>query len=173
MPRVVVIKQETDVETLVSSTLVSAKASDAQASAAIDAFKILNPHLADVKSIKPGAVVLVPDSPRFKESASTPVAAGALDDMQKLVRAGLTGAGARMRASNAERADERAEVANVQKLAAVKKAAESDPQLKQQLDDAAKAAKAAQQEAAQAEKALDTMLSGATTELTALSKLLG
>ena len=78
-----------------------------------------------------------------------------------------------MRASNAERADERAEVANVQKLAAVKKAAESDPQLKQQLDDAAKAAKAAQLEAAQAEKALDTMLSGATTELTALSKLLG
>ena len=42
MPRVVVIKQETDVETLVSSTLLSARASDAQASAAIDAFKRLN-----------------------------------------------------------------------------------------------------------------------------------
>jgi hypothetical protein len=172
MPRLVVIKQEMNIATLTSS-LLSAKVSDAQASTATDALKTLNPHLADLKSIKPGTVVLVPDSPNFKDSASTPAAEGTLDDFSKLVKTGISDAADRMRAANAARAEERAEVVNVQKLAAVKKAAESDPQLKQQLDDAAKAAKAAQQEAAQAEKALDTMLSGATTELTALSKLLG
>src|SRR5580765_853083 len=91
MPRLVVIKQETDIKTL-SSTLLSARASDAQAATATDALKTLNPHLADVKSIKPGTVVLVPDSPALKDSASAPVAEGPLDDFSKLMKTGISDA---------------------------------------------------------------------------------
>lgn len=172
MPRLVVIKQETDIKTL-SGTLLAARTSDAQAATATDALKTLNPHLADVKSIKPGTVVLVPDSPHFKASASTPAAADTLDDFGKLMKSGITSAGDRMRAANATRAEERAEVTNILKTAAFKKTVESDPALKQQLGDAAKEAKAEQQEAAQAEKAVEAMLKGVSTELAALSKLLG
>jgi hypothetical protein len=172
MPRVLVIKQETDLQTL-SGTLLGAKVSDAQARTAIDAFRTLNPHVADVKSIKPGTVVLVPDSPQFKDSASQPAAGDAIDDFAKLVKTGLADAAGRMRAANTARAEERAEVANVAKLAAFKKAIDADPELKAQVADAAKAAKAAQQEAAQAEKTLDAMQKDAATELAALAKLLG
>jgi hypothetical protein len=172
MPRVVVIKQETDVETL-RSTLLSARVSDAQAASAMEDFRTLNPHVAELTSLKPGTIVLVPDSPRFKASASASVAADPTDDLQKLVSASISAAAHRVTAANAARAEERAELANAQKLSAVKKAAENDPQLREQLADAAKASKAAQQENAQAEKALDLMLDGAHNELTALSKLMG
>lgn len=172
MPRVVVIKQQTDVEAL-RSTLLSARASDAQAATAMEDFRALNPHVAELKSLKPGMIVLVPDSPQFKASASTSVAAEPSDDLQKLVRASITAAAHRVTAANAARAEERAELANAQKLSAVKKAAESDPQLREQLADAAKASKTAQQENAQAEKALDVMLNGANSELAALLKLVG
>lgn len=172
MPRLVVIKQETDIQTL-SSTLLSAKLSDAQAASATDALKTLNPHLADVKSLKPGTVLLVPDSPQFKVTATTPAAGGTLDDFGKLLKTGLSDAGDRLKAANAARAEEIAEVASVQKLAAFKKVIETDAELKAQLGDATKDAKTEQQEAAQAEKAMDTMLKGAAAELAALTKLLG
>jgi hypothetical protein len=172
MPRVVVIKQETDIQTI-GSSLLGARTSSAQATNAIEALKTLNPHVADVKNIKPGTVLLVPDSPHFKASASVPASAGTLDDLQKLTRGGLTAAAARMKAADTARANELSELAGLQKLAAVKRAIDSDPQLKEQLGDAAKAAKAAQQEAAKAEAALDTMLKGATSELNELAKLLG
>jgi hypothetical protein len=167
-----VIKQETDLQAL-GASLLSAKASDTQAAAAMNDFRTLNPHVADLKTLKPGTVVLVPDAPQFKPSASDPVTADPVDEFQKLVRASLTGAARRVTAANAARADERTELANVQKLSAVKKAIESDPELRGQLADAAAAAKTAQQDGARAEKALDMMLQGANTELTALSKLLG
>ena len=172
MPRVVVIKETTDIQTLGGSML-GAKVSGVQATNAIDALKTLNPHVADVKNIKAGTVLLVPDSPYFKESASAPVSAGPLDDFQKLVRGGITAAAARMKAASAARAEELSQVAGLQKLAAVKKAMESDPELKEQLGDASRTAKAAQAEAAKAETALDAMLEGATIELRGLAKLLG
>ena len=172
MPRVVVIREATDIQTLGGSML-GARVSGAQATNAIDALKTLNPHIANVKNIKAGTVLLVPDSPHFKESASAPALEGPLDDLQKLVRGGLTAAAARMKAANAARAEELSEVAGLQKLAAVKRAMESDPELKEQLGDAARTAKAAQAEATKAETALDTMLEGATTELGDLAKLLG
>jgi hypothetical protein len=172
MPRVVVIKQETDLEAL-GATLLSAKASGAQAASAMNDFRALNPHVADLKTLAPGTVVLVPDAPQFKPSASESVAADPVDEFQKLVRASLTAAARRVGAANAARADERTELANVQKLAAVKKAVEADPELRDQLANASAAAKAAQQEGARADKALDMMLNGASSELAAISKLLG
>ena len=172
MPRLVVVKQETDIRTL-SNSLLSSAVSSTQAASATDALKTLNPHLAGVQTIKPGTVLLVPDSPNFDESASAPATGNAVDDFTKLLKTGLSEAAERMRSANAARAAQRAEVASIQKLAAVKKVVETDPELKAQLSDATKEAKTEQQEAAEAEKAVDTMLKGATAELAALSKLLG
>jgi hypothetical protein len=172
MPRVVVIRNETDLESL-TGKLLRSRVSEAQARSAAESLARLNPHIADVTKLAPGMVVLVPDSPTFNESASEPAAGGAVDDLHKLVRGGLVAAATRMKAANSERATERAEVVNAQKTAAVKKAMEADPHLKEQLEEAAKSAKAAQQDAAQAEKTMAGMVEGAESELAALAKLLG
>jgi hypothetical protein len=171
MPRLVVIRKESDLKAL-TGQLLSARLNDAQAASAVDSLQVLNPHV-DLAQLEPGTVLLVPDGPSFKDSASEPASGDAVGDFQKLVRNGVSAAATRLKDANAARADQRAEVTNVQKTAAIKKLAESDPDLKAQLDEAVKASKAAQQEAAQAEKTVSSILDSSKAELAALSKLIG
>ena len=116
---------------------------------------------------------MVPDSPSFKASASDSVPGNALSDFQELVQTGLEAAAARLKAGNTERDARRADVAAVLKIAAVQRIIATDPDFKQQLDDATKAAKQDQQREAQAAQILDTATKGALAELDAVAKLLG
>jgi hypothetical protein len=152
--------------------LVDARFSGNQADSALQLLQAINPHV-DLNKLAVGTVLLVPDAPAFKASASTPLASDALGSVQELVRTGLAAAAARLTAANAALAANRAAVAAVQKTRGFKRAIDADPQLKEQLDGAAKAFKDDEHQAAEAEQALDTMSKRALAELAALGKLLG
>ena len=66
--RILVIKQDTDLQAL-SGRLLSAKLSGDQADSALEALQHLNPH-ADLKKLRIGTVLLVPEAPGFKASAT-------------------------------------------------------------------------------------------------------
>jgi hypothetical protein len=169
--RMIVIKQETDLQGL-SSKLLSARLTSDKAHSALQSLQALNPHV-DLKKVASGTVLLVPDAPGFKVSASDSVPGNALADFQQLVENNLDAAAARLKAGNAERDARRADVAAVLKVPAVQRLIETDPDFKQQLEDATRAAKQDQQREAQAGQTLDAAAKGALTELAAVAKLLG
>jgi hypothetical protein len=171
MPRIVVITENTKLDAL-GSTLLNGRLSDAQASSALESLQAMNPHV-DLRNVAAGTVLLVPDAPGFKASATEPVAADAIGDFRKILLDNLNAAAGRMKAGNAARAEERAAVAGVQKTAAFKRIVERDPQLRQEMEDASNAGKEEQREAAQGEKAIDAAVKGATAELANLARLLG
>jgi hypothetical protein len=169
-----VIKNDTDLQTLRTS-LMSGRLSAAQAASALEELQALNPHvpLKEANAIPANTVLLVPDAPSFKTSATESVAGGPLEALQKLVRDDLAAAAKRLKAGNAARASQRAEVLSVHKSAAFKKIVERDPELKQQVDDAVKVLKEDQQQATQAEETLEAAMEGTRAELASLAKLLG
>ncbi len=169
--RILVIKQDTDLQAL-SGRLLSAKLSGDQADSALEALQHLNPH-ADLKKLRIGTVLLVPEAPGFKASATDAVADETFVGFQRLVRGALSSAADNLKAGNAERASERDEFAAVVKRAAVKRMIDSDAELKQQVADAAKAHKDEEQQAEQAEQNLATASKAALAKLTELGKLLG
>jgi hypothetical protein len=169
--RMLLIKQDTDIQEL-SRRLLSARLSSDRVDSTLQSLQALNPH-ADLRTLRAGTVLLVPEAPSFKVSATDPVHGEPFDDFQKLVRAGLNGAAKRLEARNAARAAEQAEVTTMLKTAALKRILETDADLKQQAAEAVKAAKEEQQEADQAEQALAAAGKAALGALAALGKLLG
>jgi hypothetical protein len=152
--------------------LLSARLSSGQADSALAALQALNPH-ADFKKLRAGTVLLVPDAPSFKASASDSVAGETFDGFQQLVRSALGSATENLKAGNLERAGERDEVIEVTKRAAVKRIIDADAELKQQVTDATKAFKEDQQQAEQAEQDLAAASKAALAKLAELKKLLG
>lgn len=171
MPRVFIVSQKANLQAL-STSLLGTTLSNTQATSALQSLQVLNPHV-DLKNVPAGTVLLVPDEPGFTASASDSVGGGVLEGFQRLVQGELNAAAKRLKEGQAARAGQRAEVAAVQKTAAFKKIVEKDPQLKQQLDEAAKASKEDQQQDALAEQTLDAAKTGAMAELASLAKLLG
>ena len=171
MPRVFVVKEDTDLQAL-GTVLLRAGLSDARAGSAREALRAMNRHV-DPDRIVAGMVLLVPDEPGFNTSATEPVARDPLAAFRQIMRTELTAAAKKLKAGNEARAEEHAEVTSVEKAAAFKKIVAADPVLKQQLEDAAKAFKIDQQEAVQSEQALDAATKGALAELASLAKLLG
>lgn len=169
--RMLVIKQETDLQAL-STRLLSARLSSGKAESAIESLRALNPHL-DLQKLAAGTVLLVPDTPSFKASASSSVAADVFDGFEQLVRSGLDAAAAKLKAGNEARAAQHADVAAVLKTSTVKRVIESDAELKQQLEAETKTFKEDQQRAAEAEQMLQDATKGARIDLAFLSKLLG
>ena len=169
--RILVIKQDTDLPAL-SGRLLSARLSGEQADSTLKALQDLNPH-ADLKKLRAGTVLLVPEAPGFKVSASDAVGDETFAGFQRLVKAALSGAAENLKAGDAERSGERDEFAAVIKRAAVKRIIDSDAELKQQVADAAKAHKEEEQQAEQAEQTLATASDAALAKLTELGKLLG
>jgi hypothetical protein len=172
MPRLLIVKQDSDLQSL-GGRLLKSKLTPTQAEAALGNLQALNPHLKAGQPVSAGTVVLVPDEPGFKASESESVGGGPLEDFEELVRAELAAGEKKLKASNAARAEQRAEVASVQKTAAFKKIVEADPALKDQFEEASKALKEDQKGAAVAEQALDAATKGALAELAALIKLAG
>lgn len=169
--RILVIRQDTNLQDLVGR-LINGRRSTDGIDSALDSLQALNPH-ADLRNLRAGTVLLVPDTPSFKVSATDPVHQEALNEFLKLVRTGLSGATEKMKAGNAARAAERAEVTAVLKTAGLKRILESDDDLKQQVADVVMAFKEDQQQADEAELALTAAGKGALSALAALDKLLG
>ena len=171
MARMFVVKDDATLEVLKGS-LLSARLSNTQATSALAELQTLNPHV-DLKNVSAGTVLLVPDAPSFKASASDSVVGDAFGGFQELVRDELTAVARNLRTGAAARAEQRSEVASVQKTAAFRKVVEQDAELKEQLAQASKQAKDDEKAAAAAEDTVEAVSKGAMAELAALAKLLG
>jgi len=165
--RVITIEEKADSKSL-SARLLKANLSTIQSEKALAALQALNPHV-DITKVPAGTVLLVPDLPSFKVSASDSVLGDALGEFQQIVRTALEQAAANLKASTAARAAERADVAAVLESAALKRVIKSDSELKQQVADASKALKEEEQ-AGQAEETLARASKAALAKIAELRK---
>jgi hypothetical protein len=163
--RVVKIEEKADSQSL-SALLLKANLSTIQSEKALAALQALNPHV-DITKVPAGTVLLVPDTPSFKVSASDPALGNALGEFQQVVLTALDETAANLKASTAARAAERADIMAVLKGAPLKRIIESDSALKQQVADATKAL----QEEEQADQAEETLARASKAALAKIAEL--
>lgn len=168
--RVLVIDRNLDAAGL-REVLLRKRISDDQAEAAMRRLADVNRHL-DVNDLSTGAVVFIPDTAEFRGSASEPAGEEVLKELQDSIRSALDASAARVKAGNETRAAERAEIAAALRTAAVKRLLESEPDLKEGLNEAVKRFKQAEKDEADAEAAAAAASKGALNELAALLKLM-
>ena len=171
MARMFIVKDDATLDSL-SSTLLSARLSNTQTTSALEDLQALNPHL-DLKKVTAGTVLLVPETPSFKVSASESVPGDALGGFRQIVQRELAAAAKDLRTAIAARAEQRAEVATMQKTSAFRKIVEQDPELKEQMAQVSKQSKEDERDAATAAESLETATKGAMDELAALAKRFG
>ena len=164
--RVKVINSRSDLDELGSAV------NKEQAAKRIEQIQRLNPHL-DVKNIKRGTVVLVPDAPGERDAESRSVQGDAFADLRTQVNTALEASRARVRRGHAALNDSAKEVTAVLKSAAVKRALEAQPDLKEQAEAATRVFKQDATDAKAAEQTLKEMGDRFEQELEALAKLLG
>jgi len=171
MLRTYVVKTDTDLASL-RSALLDARFSGAQADAAMERLKALNPH-ADLAKLKDGAVLFLPDLPAFKASVGTAAQTTPIDDFRALVASALNDAAGNVRTGNATRAAERADVAAALQSPAFKRVVGDDKVLAQQADDAQKALASEESDDKLAAETLATMSKAALAALAQIGKLAG
>lgn len=169
--RMIVVDTKTSLKE-VSASLVGEGASAKEAKSSLENLERLNPHV-DVKKIPPGTVLLLPDVPRAGETTSVSVQGAAFTALRDQLSASVEAARARVRAGYEAQAAQRDEVTAVLKLAAVKRAIDSDQDLKGQVDQSAEVFKQDQGQAKASDELLKSMQAEASAELDALAKLLG
>lgn len=167
--RTFVVKSDTNLQSL-SGTLLDARFRGAQADAAMERLKALNPHT-DPGQIRAGTILFVPDSPGFKTSATASTQAGPIDEFRALLSSALSDAASSMKTGNAQRAAERADVTAAIKSAAFKRIVGDDKDIAQQASDAQKAMATDESDDKQAEEALAAMSKAALDALTRLGRL--
>ncbi|MBI3529361.1 MAG: hypothetical protein HY067_15505 [Betaproteobacteria bacterium] len=165
--RMIIIKQGTDLQTLGTRLLGNADGKEVT----LQHLQQLNPHV-DFQRIEPGTVLLVPDQPGLKKDESISVSGQAFDAFRDQVSASVEAATTRVRHGYEALASQRSDVNAVLKTAAVKRLLESDPELKAQLEEAAKTFKQDQAAAKASESTLKSLQDDAAAELAALAKLL-
>ena len=168
--RMLVIDKGTTARTL-RETLLSSRLSADQANAAIEHLQATNPHV-DLKALKPGTIVFVPDAPAFKRSASDSVVDTVLSDVERLVEGALDAARARARVAAEASALENAELGKTLRSAAFKRAIGQDAELQSAVDAAGEALKQENQETQEAEQTLTDASKAAIAALRSLSAVL-
>ena len=169
--RMLLIKQDSDLDA-VSGLLLSARLNATQSGAAIEQLQSLNPHV-DLRRLKAGTMLLVPEGPGFKISATSSVQGQALEGLREVLEKGLGAAAEKLKAGNAARAAERAEVNAVMRLAVVKRTIDSDADLKQQAADSIKTFREDDQQAEESERALGATTKAGLAKLAEIDKLIG
>jgi hypothetical protein len=169
--RMLTIRNDTDLQQL-TRLLLDARLSSARSDAALDALQAVNPHV-DLKKLRAGTVLFVPETSGFKASASVSVQGNALADFQQMVRNVLGQAAEKLKVGNATRAGERDAVAAVIGTAAVKRILDSDAELMKQVTEETKASEEDQKQADQVEQTLAAAGRAVLAKLSELSKLLG
>ena len=139
---------------------------------AIEQLKNLNPHV-DFTKIDAGTVLLIPETSDFNDAASASLAGDVFNPLREQMLASVEVATSRVREGYAALLTEQKEVAVVLKSAALKRALESDPDLKPQIEAANQVLKRDQQAAKDAEKTMQTLQEQAAGELASLMQMLG
>jgi hypothetical protein len=172
--RVIVINSRADAQTVAS------RLARERVGRPADEIEKLNPHV-DFARIEPGTVILVPDriSPagagetEDDHDTDRSIQGRAFDDLREQAASALDGGSARVRRGFDTLAAESKEVSALFKSAQVKRAMESDPELKAQVEAAAAVFKQDAADAKAAEQTLKSMKELTEKELEGLSKLLG
>jgi hypothetical protein len=173
--RLAVVNRATDLQALGTELLGSSPSGGG--STALARLQALNPHIADLRTIVPGTVVLVPDPPstsaRPPTGASQPVGADTFDALVSAISDGLASAAKRMDSGLAGMKTVQGDVQAAVKTDLVRRAVAADPLLKRQLADASKQIGLDQGQAQVGIAAIKAMQEGATAELALLRRLLG
>ena len=166
--RMIVIKQSTDFKSLGTLLL----GPNAGSSKTLEVIKQLNPHV-DFNRITAGSVLLIPDAPDLKAGETVSVSGETFGAFTQQAMAGFDAAATRVSAAHSKRLTDQKEFSGLLKLAAIKRALESDPELKNQFDAASEVFKQDQVQAKVAEESLKLIKEGMGAEFAALAKLLG
>jgi hypothetical protein len=172
--RVIVVNSRADAQTVAS------RLAKERVGRPADELEKLNPHV-DFTRIEPGTVILVPDriNPAGAGEAGEEtdkdrsIQGRAFDDLRQQAINALEGESARVRRGYDALAAESKEITALFKSAQVKRAMESDPELKSQVEAAAAVFKQDAADAKAAEQTLKSMKELMEKELDALSNLLG
>ena len=165
--RMIVLDEKTDLDGLRARLLGGKAVSDD----AIEKLKRLNPHVS-FDRIPAGTVLLVPELPGLRKGETAPVTGDAFDSFRESLLAAVDATRARVRGSYEGVLGQQKEVTAVFKSAAFKRALESDPELREQVEAAAEVFKRDKEQAEEADGVLKEMRQEARDELAALGKLL-
>jgi len=171
--RTLIIEKDADLKAL-SKNLLKADLSPAQAKTALAALQAANPHV-DLNDLRANTVLFVPDAPSFNIAASNSVLGGAVDDFQELARAAITQAALNLTASQKARACERADITaalrqSTDQETALRCIPPKDPELQQQISEAAKTLDEDERQAKIAEQTFAAASEGALSKLAQLGE---
>ena len=170
MPRTFTVRNETTLQAL-GATLLDARFSGAQADAAMERVKALNPHV-DFQRIAPGTVIFVPDAPGVKATVSA-AQSGPMDDFRALLSGALSDAASRLKDGNAARAAGRADLSAALRSAAFKRVTGEDRDIAKQVSEAQEAMASEESADKQAEENLAEASKSALAALAQLRKVAG
>jgi hypothetical protein len=171
MLRTFVVKEKMDLQTL-RGHLLDARFRGDQADVSLDVLKQLNPH-ADLAKLTPGTVLLVPDAPGFKPSASASVSAKPFDEFQKSAASALDEAIGKLKAGNEVRAAERAAVSAFVKGAVFRRIVADNEGVRKQAEEALETIAEQEKLDSQATENFEAASRSAMAALAQLGKLIG
>lgn len=166
MPRTFIVTKKTSLDAL-GKTMLDARFQETQAAAALNELREANRHV-DPANVAPGTVIVVPNTPGFKQSAGEPVSKGPRDSLRALLQGALERAVQESSAGLQARATERAEVAKALKSTAFRNATDLPDATKQQFEEAAKAMA---DDAKKDEEAAERLAATSGAALAALARL--
>lgn len=165
--RMIVVDEPTDLEGLRTQVL----GSKAVSAATIERLKSLNPHVSFDK-IPAGTVLFVPDRPGVRKRATSPVTGDAFATLRETLLGAVDAARDRVHGGHAALAAQQKEVGTAMKSAAFRRALESDPDLRHQVEAAAEVFKQDREQASAADEILNDLKEEAAAELASLAELL-
>ncbi|WP_422003421.1 hypothetical protein [Reyranella sp.] len=171
MPRTFTVKNETTLQSL-GTALLDARFGGAQAEAAMEQVKALNPHV-DFQRIAPGTVLFVPETTGLKATAGTSAQSAPLDEFRALLSGALGDAAGRLKEGNAARAAGRADLAAALKSTAFKRVVGEDRDIAAQVTEAQEAMASEERDDKQAEENFAAVSKATLAALTQLRKLAG
>ena len=139
--------------------------------ASLTRLQALNPHV-DLAKVRAGSVLVLPDTPAFRDDQSDSVGADAWAALAADASAGLKARTEQLRSAAAARDAQRKEVQALLRSAAVKRQLDADTALRKQADAAEEQFKADQKAASDMAAQLDAMSRGLADEIAALGALL-
>jgi hypothetical protein len=167
--RIFITKTDTDL-TALGTTLLR---KPADAGAALENVRALNPHVEDFQDLPAGTVLLLPDTPSIKASAGTTVGTDNVDDLAADVGSGMKAIESRVTSREDDLQADHGAVRAALKTAAVKRLVDGDPALAKQLEAAEAEYKRQQKRVEEAKAELAEVQAAARAEFARLQKLLG
>ncbi|WP_017460723.1 LysM peptidoglycan-binding domain-containing protein [Dyella ginsengisoli] len=137
----------------------------------LERLQAANPHL-DPKNIRAGSVLLIPDAPEFKTSASDPAGGDSLAELAQHLGTAVGAGGQTVLDALANRGEQAKAVTKALGSATVKKLAADDSVLRGRVDAASARIAANAKAAAQIRTQVETLQAGVAADLKTLQALL-